>query len=138
MPQREIKAALASPEFSEQVGEAVLTSLTEGLQGHSVSKTKALFDAASFSPAYFDHMNAAFNFYDSFRVYCHMESATAEGGKGEITADFRLESVPAQQGVAARRRQTTLRLTVEKISAGPKTRQWRITSMEPSDFLFEF
>src|SRR5437764_10684791 len=84
---RETAAALRSAEFSPQVAEAVLARLADAMQAHSLPRTKSLFDATHFAPGFFDRMTAAFDHYESFRIYYHLESADLE--KATVSADFR-------------------------------------------------
>ena len=132
---RDTAAALRSAEFSPQVAEAVLARLSDAMQAHSLPQTKSLFDAANFSPGFFDRMTAAFDHYESFRLYYHLESADSE--KATVTADFRLESAPRQSDETPKRRESTLTLTVARVPQG-RTAQWKIVAVDPANFLFEF
>src|SRR5438105_14766365 len=132
---RDTATALRSVEFSPQVAEAVLARLADALQAHSLPQTKSLFDAAHFSPGFFDRMAAAFDHYESFRLYYHLESADSE--KATVTADFRLESAPRQSDETPKRRESTLTLTLARVPQG-RTPQWKIVGLDPPNFLFEF
>src|SRR5438105_13226005 len=110
---RDTGAALRSAEFSPQVAEAVLARLSDAMQAHRLPQTKSLFDAAHFSPGFFDRMTAAFDHYESFRLYYHLESADPE--KATVTADFRLESAPRQSDETPKRRESTLTLTLARV-----------------------
>ena len=132
---RETTAALRSAEFSPQVAEAVLARLSDAMQAHSLPQTKSLFDAAHFSPGFFDRMTAAFDHYESFRLYYHLESADSE--KATVTADFRLESAPRQSDETPKRRESTLTLTLARVTQG-RNAEWKIIAVDPANFLFEF
>ena len=132
---RDTATALRSVEFSPQVAEAVLARLADALQAHSLPQTKSLFDAAHFSPSFFDRMTAAFDHYESFRLYYHLESTDSE--KATVTADFRLESAPRQSDETPKRRESTLTLTLARVPQG-RTPQWKIVTVDPANFLFEF
>ena len=132
---RDIAAALRSAEFSPQVAEAVLARLADAMQAHSLPRTKSLFDAAHFAPGFFDRMTAAFDHYESFRLYYHLESAEPE--KATVTADFRLESAPRQSDETPKRRESTLTLTLARVTQGHNA-EWKIVAVDPANFLFEF
>ena len=132
---RDTGAALRSAEFSPQVAEAVLARLSDAMQAHSLPHTKSLFDATHFSPGFFDRMTAAFDHYESFRLYYHLESADPE--KATVTADFRLESAPRQSDETPKRRESTLTLTLARVTQGRNT-EWKIVAVDPTNFLFEF
>ena len=132
---RDTAAALRSAEFSPQVAEAVLARLADAMQAHSLPQTKSLFDAAHFAAGFFDRMTAAFDHYESFRLYYHLESADPE--KATVTADFRLESAPRQSDETPKRRESTLTLTLARVPQG-RTPQWKIVAVDPANFLFEF
>ena len=132
---RETTAALRSAEFSPQVAEAVLARLADAMQAHSLPRTKKLFDGARFAAGFFDRMTAAFDHYESFRLYYHLESADSE--KATVTADFRLESAPRQSDETPKRRESTLTLTLARVTQGRNT-EWKIVAVYPANFLFEF
>src|SRR2546430_16790477 len=132
---RDTAAALRSAEFSPQVAEAVLARLADAMQAHSLPRTKSLFDAAHLAPGFFDRMTAAFDHYESFRLYYHLESADSE--KATVTADFRLESAPRQSDETPKRRESTLTLTLARVPQG-RSMEWKIVSLDPPSFLFEF
>ena len=132
---RDTAAALRSAEFSSPVAEAVLARLSDAMQAHSLPQTKSLFDAAHFAPGFFDRMTAAFDHYESFRLYYHLASADPE--KATVTADFRLESAPRQSDETPKRRESTLTLTFARVPQG-RTPQWKIVAVDPANFLFEF
>ena len=105
------------------------------MQAHSLPQAKSLFDAAHFPPGFFDRMAAAFEHYESFRLYYHLESADLE--KTMVTADFRLESVPRQADETPKRRESTLTLTLARVTQG-RNAEWKIVAVDPTNFLFEF
>lgn len=78
-------------------------------------------------------MNAAFDHFESFRVYYHVDSINFEDSKGEVTADFRLEGTPRETNLTPKRANTTLRLTLARTAT-----EWRIVALDPPNFLFEF
>ena len=113
----------------------MLARLSDAMQAHSLPHTKSLFDAAHFSPGFFDRMTAAFDHYENFRLYYHLESADPE--KATVTADFRLESAPRQSDETPKRRESTLTLTLARVPQG-RAPQWKIVAVDPANFLFEF
>ena len=127
------KQALISPDFTPQVAQAILECLTDGLETHNASKTRSVFDDASFDSQFFNRMNAAFDYFESFNVYYHVDAINLENGKGDVTADFRLERVPRDHGLTPRRNITTLHLTLARTAS-----EWRIVTLDPPNFLFEF
>ena len=113
----------------------MLARLSDAMQAHILPQTKSLFDAAHFSAGFFDRMTAAFDHYESFRLYYHLESADPE--KATVTADFRLESAPRQSDETPKRRESTLTLTLARVPQGRAAR-WKIVGLDPPNFLFEF
>ena len=133
LSKREAKQALTSPDFTPLVTQAILERLTDGLETHNASKTRSVFGPASFDSQFFNRMHAAFDYFESFNVYYHVDSINLENGKGDVTADFRLERVPRDRGLTPRRNITTLHLTLART-----TSEWRIVAVDPPNFLFEF
>lgn len=129
----EARQALTSQDFTAQVVQAILERLTDGLETHNASKTRSVFDSDSFDSQFFNRMNAAFDYFESFDVYYHVDSISFENVKGDVTADFRLERVPRGSGLTPRRNNTTLHLTLARTGS-----EWHIVGVDPPNFLFEF
>src|SRR5207237_7867816 len=100
---------------------------SDAIPAHSQPQTQSLFDAAHFSPGFFDRMAAAFDHYESFRLYYHLESADWE--EATVTADFRLESAPRQSDETPKRRESTLTLTLARVPQG-RAAQWKIVGLD--------
>jgi hypothetical protein len=127
------KQALTSPDFTPQVAQALLERLAYGLETHNASKTRSVFDPTFFDSQFFNRLNAAFDHFESFRVYYHVDAINFEDGKGDFTADFRLEAAPRESSLTPRRANTTLRFTSARTAS-----EWRIIALDPQNFLFEF
>ena len=127
------KQALTSPDFTPQVAQALLERLAYGLETHNASRTGSVFDPNSFDPQFFNRMNAAFDHFETFNVYYHVDAINFENGKGNVTADFRMEAAPRDSSLTPRRANTTLRITLVRTAS-----EWRIVALDPQNFLFEF
>ncbi|HZR29639.1 MAG TPA: hypothetical protein VFA71_12750 [Terriglobales bacterium] len=132
------ESALQQPTFSQAVADALLRRLVHGMQGHNLPQTKSMFLAERLDPNFEQHMEAAFNYYDSFHLYYKIIQVSGEGEpKGSILADFDLESRPQQLEQATHRQHARLRLEVERVSSAYGN-PWRIVAMDPEHFFFEY
>ena len=122
---------LEAPEFSAEVGEAVLARLRAGFQDHNAEQVVSLFERSRLAgwAEMRERLENRMASYDSFRMGYHMVSATGEGARGTVVAEVELESV-AQAGVTApEHRSATLHLTLERGAKG-----WRIVDYSPRGF----
>ena len=133
----QLKQALSSPDFTPLVAQAILQQLTEGMESHNLDKAKSVFDGNSFSADFFDRMAAAFDYFESFSVYYHLQSAQLQNGVAEVATDFQMEGDPQQENAAPQRRETDLRFTLARVSTRDGM-QWRIVQLAPADFLFRY
>jgi hypothetical protein len=132
------ESALQQTTFSRAVADAFLRRLAENLRGHSRSLTASDFDADRLGPYFEQHMDAAFNYYESFHLYYKIIQITGDGeAKGTIIVDFDLESRPLQSDLNPRRQHARLRLEIER-GAPARGNAWHIVAMDPSNFFFEY
>lgn len=127
-----------SPTFNDSVAQAIMQKLEDGLKSHNLSKTRSLFDLPKFGPGFLDSMTAAFNHYDRFEAFYRIEQVSGEGAKGAITSQFDMDEQAVESTVDSGRRHARLTLTVQRVPVTGGRQEWRITAMQPSDFLFQF
>lgn len=131
-------SALQQTTFNQAVADALMRRLVESLRGHNLSLTRSVFDASRLAPNFDQHMEAAFNYSESFHLYYKIIQITGEGEpKGTVIADFDLESRPQQADLQPRRRHARLRLEVER-GAVVRGNPWHIVAMDPDRFFFEY
>jgi hypothetical protein len=132
------ESALQQTVFSRAVADALLRRLAENLRGHSRSLTGSDFDTVRLGPYFEQHMDAAFNYYESFHLYYKIIQITGDGEtKGSVVADFDLESRPLQSDLNPRRQHARLRLDIER-GAPVRGNSWHIVAMDPEHFFFEY
>jgi hypothetical protein len=138
LTKEQAQQALAAPGFTPEAAQALLERLTEGLESHNASKARSVFDAEAFASQFFSQINAAFDHFEIFRVYYHVESVGLDNAAPEATVDFRLERVPRDNAVTSQRSNTTLQFKFARAAVGKGRLEWRIAALEPQDFLFGF
>jgi hypothetical protein len=132
------ESALQQTAFSQAVADALLRRLAQGMQGHNLPQTESIFLASRLDPNFEQHMEAAFNYYDSFHLYYKTIQISGDGEpKGIIVADFDLESRPQQMESKIRRQHARLRLEVER-GASVRGNPWHVVAMDPDRFFFEY
>ena len=132
------ESGLSSPTFNDGVAQAIMQKLEDGLKTHSISKTRSLFDFPKFGPGFLGNMIAAFNHYDRFEPFYRIEQISGEGMKGTITAQFDMDEQAVESTFDSGRRHALLTLTVARVPVSSGKQEWRITAMQPPDFLFHF
>ena len=116
--------------FSQAVANRVLTTLRDGLEGHSERLMLSVFDRDKMD-GYLtleDQIRAMFERYESFRVHYRIMQSTVEGSKGVVLAEFELEEIP-RAGGTPQRRQGQLKFEMERGRKG-----WKIVDFNPRGF----
>jgi hypothetical protein len=124
------KDAVDDAVFSQAVANSVLTTLRDGLEGHSERIVLSAFDRDKMDGylTFEDQIQAMFERYDSFRVHYRIMQSTVEGSKGVVLAEFELEEIP-RAGGTPQRRQGQLKFEMERGRKG-----WKIVDFNPRGF----
>ena len=116
--------------FDEDLANAVMSRLRDGLEGHSQRLMLSAFDADNMKeyPTFENQIEAFFNHYLRFRVYFRILQAAAENEKGTILAEVEMEALPGADTPPVRKHDQ-LHIEVERNGKG-----WKIVELKPRDF----
>jgi hypothetical protein len=131
-------SGLNSPTFNQSVAEALMQKLADAMRTHNLSKTRELFDLPKFGPGFLDNITAAFNHYDRFEPFYRIEHVSGSGTEGTITSQFDLDRQSVQGTFDSGRKHAIMKLMVARVPVSGGREEWRITTMQPPDFLFHF
>ncbi|HWR34843.1 MAG TPA: hypothetical protein VN622_03095 [Clostridia bacterium] len=117
-------------DFSEEVANAVLNDIRNGLEGHNQRRVLSAFDAEKMDGylSFEDQIQSYLEFYESFRVYFRIIQTSTDGLKGIVLAEFQIEGTPRSGGNAVRR-SNQLRFELERGKEG-----WKIVDFRPRRF----
>jgi hypothetical protein len=118
--------------FSEEVADALLSRLRQGLTRRNPKLLLSAFDPASFPDyaGFAERMNALLDQYDSFRTFYRITSASEHEATGTAQADFTLERSSRNSGSVPLRTRTQVTFTFQRSAKG-----WRIVDLHPPDLL---
>jgi hypothetical protein len=116
--------------FDERAAAQVLSTLRDGLEGHSQRRFLSAFDGEKMDGflTFQDQIEAYYTRYEGFRVTFRIIQTSEENNRGVILADFQVENEPRGGGRISRR-EGQLRFELER---GPKG--WRIVDFNPRGF----
>jgi hypothetical protein len=118
--------------FSEEIVDALLSRLRQGLTRRNPKLLLSAFDAASFPdyPGFAERMNAQLDQYDSFRSFYRISSASEHDGTGIAQVEFTIERSSRNSGSVPLRTRGQATFTFARSAKG-----WRIVDLRPPDLL---